>query len=70
MFAHNTAKVFALKINLKKIEVMYPLSHDIGQSIQIQGQVLTQVKFKYLGSTVNNRLDVELDTQMSNALMD
>ena len=46
-----------------------PESYDIGQDVQIEGQVLTQVnKFKYLGSTVTktNRLDVELDTWLSN----
>ena len=45
-------------------------SHGIGQNIQMESQVLTQVnKFKYLGSIVANniRLDAELDTQMSNA---
>ena len=44
-------------------------SYDIGQHIKTEGLILTQVnKFKYLGSTVANiRLDVELDTQMSNA---
>ena len=40
-----------------------------GQNMQIEGQVLTQVnKFKYLDSTfANNRLDVKLDAQTSNA---
>ena len=69
-----SAKVFGLKINLKKTEVMYqppPLgSHDIGQDLPKEGQVLTQVnKYKYLDSTVasNNRLDAKLDTQTTNA---
>ena len=64
---------FKLKINLNKTKVMYqpvPESYDISQDIQLESQVLTQINtFKYLGSTVvnNNRLDAELDTQMSKA---
>ena len=56
-----------------KTEVVYQTpqgSYDTGQNIQIEDLVLTQVnKFKYLGCTVinNSKLDVELDTQMSNA---
>ena len=63
-----SAKAFGLEITLKKSDVIYqppPESHDI----QTENQVLTQVnKFKYLGSTVanKNRLDAELDTQVSN----
>ena len=62
-----------LKINLRENEVMHrsPLSsHDIGQDIQIEDRVLTQVnKSKYIGYTVanSNRIDAELDTRTSNA---
>ena len=41
------SKAFGLKMNLNKTEVMYlsppPGSHEIGQDIQIEAQVLTQV---------------------------
>ena len=63
-----SAKAFGLKIDHKKTEVMYdpfPGFHDIGQDMQIEDQVQTQLnKFKYLDS--NNTLDAELDTQPSN----
>ena len=58
-----SAKAFGLKIIFQKTEVIYQLLlgfYDIGQHIQIDGLVLTQVKkFKFLCSTVfkNNRLD-------------
>ena len=63
-----SAETFWLKIEHKKTEAMYqpfPGSHNIGQNIQIESQVLTQVnKFKYLDSTFtnNNRLEAELKT--------
>ena len=67
-----SAKVFVLKINLKKTEIMCrlpPSFFSIGQDIQIDGQLLTPVnKFQHLGSIVaNKRLDAELDTRTSNS---
>ena len=45
-------------------------SHDIGQNIQREGQLLIQVnKFKYLGAIVinSNKLNAGLDIWISNA---
>ena len=67
------ARIFGLKINIKKTEVMYqppPGSTDPGLDIQINGENLKNVKnFKYLGTTVsnNNKHDAELELRISNA---
>ena len=69
-----SAKVFEFKFHLQKIEItcqISPGSHERGQDIQIENQLLTHInKFKYPCSTVenNNRLDAELDAQASNTL--
>ena len=69
----DSARIFGLKINIKKTEVMYqppPGSTDPGLDIQINGENLNNVKnFKYLGTTVsdNNKHDAELELRISNA---
>ena len=60
-----STKIFGLKLNLNKIEIIYrtlPGSHYIGQDIEIDGQVRTQInKFKYQVPN-DNRVDTEQDT--------
>ena len=69
----NSAKLFGLKINIKKTEMMYqpvPGSNCEGEIIKINNQDLNIVsQFKYLGSTVanNNKMDDELRSRMAKA---
>ena len=63
-FARSDKKIFGLKINITKTEMMYqppPGRHDVGENISIDGENLNIVNnFKYLGSTItnNNKLDL------------
>ena len=73
--AHNNQNIQEIITRFSKFAQVFGLNqsptgfYEIGEDIQIEGQVLTRVnKFKYLGSTVTNKnkLDAELDTRMSN----